>query len=555
MFRLLYAYYVTVRVTFSYLWFSLWRRFRSPQSAARVLRKKHQRNARRVEAAIIRLRGMFIKIGQLISIMANVLPDAFRDELQRLQDQVPSRPSRDMEARFREEFGGRTTRDLFAEFDEKPVASASIAQVHRARLASGQHVAVKVQYSDIEKTVKADLRALRRIFGMLGWLMPDYGFDVIYREIREMVIRELDFRQEAAAIERIAVNLKQRPDVGVPRVIPECSTMRVLTTEWVDGVKVSDLVALDAQGIDRRQVARTCLESYCQQIFVDGLYHADPHPGNLLVRATPTPGAPQVVFLDFGATSTVSAAMRRGMISFLQGAMTRDTSRIVTAMKDMGFISRRADPEVFDRVVEYFHDKFRVQLKFDNWTLKDLRFDPEQTFASLLDLRELNVSLADLRDAFHIPKEWILLERTLLLLLGVCTTLDPEMNPTPVIRPYLERFLLGEKKEWTEAAAEAARETALSALAVPAELNRLLARALRGELEVRVSHLEESALAIYDVGRQLLWGLLTSASAMLSVFANDRGHATLTAGAAIASGVFGVFLLWSLPRRRRFRRR
>ena len=156
----------------------------------------------------------------------------------------------------------------------------------------------------------------------------------------------------------------------------------------------------------------------------------------------------------------MSAAMRHGMISFLQGAMTRDTTRIVTAMKEMGFISLRADPEVFDRVVHYFHDKMRAQMSVQGFSLKDLSFDSDKSLTSLLDLRDLNVSLADLKDAFHIPKEWILLERTLLLLLGVCTTLDPEMNPTDVIQPYLERFLLGEKKQWSEVVLEASRALA-----------------------------------------------------------------------------------------------
>ncbi len=233
------------------------------------------------------------------------------------------------------------------------------------------------------------------------------------------------------------------------------------------------------------------------------------------------------------------------MVSFLQGAITRDTTRIVTAMKEMGFISRRADPEVFDRVVQYFHDKMRSQVSIEGWSLKDFRFDPEESLGSLLDLRELNVSLADLRDAFHIPKEWILLERTLLLLLGVCTTLDPEMNPTAVIQPYLERFLLGEKKEWSEIFLEASRETALSALALPGELQRFMDRAVRGELEVRVRNLEENARLIYHAGQQLLWGMLGATAAVLAVVFDGRGEPTARLIAAIAGGFFGLMLLVS----------
>jgi ubiquinone biosynthesis protein len=562
--RLLTAYLVTARVVLSYLALGASRRFRTEESYARVTRAKHQRNARRIEAAILRLRGLFIKVGQLISIMANFLPDAFREELQRLQDQVPPRPYKDIEGRLREELGGRAPHEVFAEFSPEPVASASIGQVHRARLVTGEAVAVKVQYPDIEEIVRTDLRALKRIFAILRWFMPDYGFDTIYGEIREMVLAELDYRREAAVLQRIAGNFAARvgdpthqPPLPVrfPRVIAEFSTARVLTTEWMEGVKAADLERLGAMGVDRRRTARLCVEAYCQQIFIDGLYHADPHPGNLLVQPAAAPGgAPTLVFLDFGATATVSETMRRGMISFLQGAMTRDTKRIVAAMKEMGFLSRRADPEVFDRIVEYFHDRMRAQVPVQGFSLKDLSFDSDKSLTNLLDLRDLNVSLADLRDAFHIPKEWILLERTLLLLLGVCTTLDPEMNPTDAIQPYLERFLLGEKKQWSEVMLEASGEMALSALSLPGELQRFMNRALHGDLELRVRNLDEHVRVLYSVGQQLLWGMLGAVSAVLAVVFDGRGQDQARFGAKVAAGAFIVLLFFTVvggrPRRK-----
>ena len=194
---------------------------------------------------------------------------------------MPPRPYRDIEARVREEFGGRGPTELFAEFSPEPVASASIGQVHRARLHNGEEVAVKVQYPDIEEMVRIDLQALRRIFKVVRWFMPDYGFDTIYREISEMVVAELDYKREAAAIEKIAANFAARhaTNVRFPRVVAECSTGRVLTTEWIEGTKVAQLERLDSLKVDRRAAARAFVEAYCEQIFVDGLYHADPHPG------------------------------------------------------------------------------------------------------------------------------------------------------------------------------------------------------------------------------------------------------------------------------------
>jgi predicted unusual protein kinase regulating ubiquinone biosynthesis (AarF/ABC1/UbiB family) len=555
--RLFKAYFVTSQVVASYVFLAFRRRFRSGEGAAALLAEAHRRNARRVEAAIVQLQGLFIKVGQLISIMANFLPEAFRRELQGLQDNVPPRPYRDIEARLREEFGGRSPAEVFAEFAGQPVASASIGQVHLARLKTGEPVAVKVQYPDIETIVQTDLRALKRIFAVLRWFMPDWGFDTIYGEIREMVLAELDYRLEAEAIRVISGNFKGRRDVLFPTVMSEYSTARVLTTEWMTGIKVADLDRLAAQGIDRRKAARLCVEAYCQQIFVDGIYHADPHPGNLLLRpGGPEVSGPSMVFLDFGATAQVSQNMRKGLVSFLQGAMTRDTARIVAAMKEMGFISRRANPEVFDRVVEHFHDQFRSQVRFEGFSLKDIRLDPADKLSTLLDLRQLNVSLSDLRDAFHVPKEWVLLERTLLLLLGVCTTLDPEMNPIGVIQPYVDRFLLGEKKEWSEAVLDASREATLSALALPGEIGRFVKLATRGDLEMRVGNLEEGVRVVYTLGQQLLWAFLAATAAGFAVVFDGRGQVRARtwaeAGAAVCSGLFVLALLRG---RRLFRKR
>src|SRR4029077_20613697 len=196
----LFAYYTTFRVVLSYLRM-LWRaRYRSPSAMAEAWQRTHIQNARGCEKTIASLQGLFLKVGQLISIMTNCLPEEFRRQLEGLQDQVPPRPYADIEARVIEELGRRPT-ELFAEFAERPIASASIGQVHKARLHSGEEVAVKVQYPDIEEIVRIDLRALRRIFSLLRWVMPDYGFDTIYQEIRGMVLSELDYRLEAAAME------------------------------------------------------------------------------------------------------------------------------------------------------------------------------------------------------------------------------------------------------------------------------------------------------------------------------------------------------------------
>jgi predicted unusual protein kinase regulating ubiquinone biosynthesis (AarF/ABC1/UbiB family) len=346
--------------------------------------------------------------------------------------------------------------------------------------------------------------------------------------------------------------------VLIPRVIATCSTGRVLTTQWMDGVKVNDQLGIAAAGIDRVQAGRLCIEAYCKQIFVDGVYHADPHPGNLLIVPQRSEGeGPALVFLDFGATARISPAMRKGIVSFLQGAVTRDVGRIAMSMKEMGFISRHADHEVFDRVIEHFYERFRSQMRFQNFSTGSLSsgLDLRGQIATLLDLRQLDVSLADLRDAFHVPKEWVLLERTLLLLLGVCTSLAPELNPAEVIQPYVDRFILGERKEWSETILETAREAALSAFALPSELGRFLSLASRGDIDVGIRHLGESTDAMYSVGQQLLWGVLGAVSFCVSVVYEGRGEFFQQAVAAGVAGLFGLLLLAALVRGRRIPRR
>jgi ubiquinone biosynthesis protein len=559
--RLLRAYFVTMQVVLSYAFYSLRRRLRNSEKAVQLADQVHRKNARRVLAAIVDLQGLFIKVGQLISVMANLLPDAFRKELETLQDSVPPRPFSEIEIRLCEEFGAKFPQEIFAEFDETPVASASIGQVHVARLRSGEKVAVKVQYPDIETIVATDLRALKRISRLAAWLLPDWGWDVIYSEIQKMVMSELDYRQEAEAMATIAGNFTGRTDVLIPRVFGDYSTGRVLIMQWVDGVKVGDLAGIANAGIDRLKSARLCVEAYCKQIFVDGVYHADPHPGNLLLAAGAGGGGdpvdPILVFLDFGATARISPGMRKGIVSFLQGVVTRDVGRIVAAMKEMGFISRHADPEVFDRVIQHFYEHFRSHMRFQEFSTGTISagLDLRGQIATLFDLRQLDVSLSELRDAFHVPREWVLLERTLLLLLGVCTTLAPELNPAEVIQPYVDRFILGERKEWSETVLETAREAALSAFALPSELGRFLNLATRGNIQVRVRRFEESAEAFYALGHQWLWGFLGAVSFCLSVVYEGRGQPFEQQVARSVAAFMAVLLLGSMFRGRRSRRR
>ncbi len=543
--RFLQAYFVTFLVIASYLSVRFQAKFRSADYIERLMRKKNRRNARRIERTIRKLQGLFIKVGQLISIMTNFLPKEFLQELEGLQDNVPPRAFCDIDQRIREEFAGLGPGDLFLEFDETPIASASVGQVHRARLHDGTLVAVKVQYPGIEELVERDLKTLKTIFRIVGRFVHYEGLVDVYTEIKLMILDELDFDMEADNCNAIKANFRGREDICFPTVVPSLSTPRVLTTHFENGVKIGDLKALDELSVDRGELARMVVEAYCQQIFSDGIYHADPHPGNLLVRSDAEHGL-RVVFLDFGAVARISPEMRKGIADLISAALTNDSQRIVSAMRSMGFIARGGDEATFERVVEYFHSYFQEQISLDTLNLKDIKFDPQKSLENLADLRKMDISFRELTSNFHVPKEWILLERTLLLLMGLCTALDPEMNPMLVVRPYLERFVLGDDGDWSTFVVDTTKDVALTVAALPGDMRKFIKTARNGEMSMRVQNLDRAADLIYRLGHQAIAASIGISSSGYALLLEGRGQWDRAELAWwVARGAGGV-LLWSL---------
>jgi len=514
--RFVRAYTTTFQVIWSYMslfWMAklLGRAYRDQR-----IKAVHKENAKRVYATILELQGLFIKVGQLLSIMANFLPEEFRRELEGLQDQVPPRAFAEIAPRIESELSGKVD-DLFDDFHREPIASASLGQVHAAATKGGRRVAVKVQHQDIDEIVRLDLKTIRRIIGIVQWFVPVQGLDAYYHQIKDLLRQELDFAAEADNIEKIARNFEKDPRVLFPVPVRELSTSRVLTTTFVAGKKLTDLAGLEAMGIDKKELASRLVRVYCQMIFVDGIYHADPHPGNILVNAEG-----DLVLLDFGAVAELSQPMREGIPEFLEGVIRRDTDRLIAALRKMGFLSRTSDEAVSEKIIEYFHRKFQEQVKLESFNLKDIKIDPQVGFEGLLDLRKMNVGLKELSDVFHIPRDWVLLERTILLVYGCCSMLDPELNPMGIIKPYLQDFVLG-NRDWQKVAMETVRDMALRAVTLPEDLRKYLQRATRGEMEVKVKGVQEGARTLYVVGRQLIYTAIGIASGYAALSLHSRG--------------------------------
>jgi predicted unusual protein kinase regulating ubiquinone biosynthesis (AarF/ABC1/UbiB family) len=504
------------------------------------------KNARRLKRLLLSLRGIFIKAGQLISILSNFLPDYFRKELEDLQDKIPPRPLSEMYERIRKELG-QEVEQLFAEFDPTPIASASLAQVHLARLHDGRRVAVKIQYLDIEANTKKDLRTIQQLLSFYGFFLRIKGLGFVHSQFSQMIHEELDFRLEAQHIETIAANFAGSPQVFFPKVIHELSTERVLTTEFMEGVKISDLDNLAAQNIDRQALAERVLTAYCQMIFSDGVYHADPHPGNILVQSDGS-----IVFVDFGAVARLSDEMKKGILQFFEGVIKRDNDQISAALQQMGLIALHDDTQHVDRLVDYFYSRFLQQMSVDSWNLSDIRVSAQDKLDMLVDFSKMDISLRELMDTFQIPKDLVLLARTLLLLLGLCTHLSPTLNPMKTIRPYLEEFVLGHDKNWVKLLETTVKDLLLSAITIPAELQSFLVKANHGGLEVK--GLSESANLLYTAGHQLLYSLFVMFFGAFAYVAYHNGETVLSKGLLAAGALFTVSLGISFLRGRKRRR-
>jgi predicted unusual protein kinase regulating ubiquinone biosynthesis (AarF/ABC1/UbiB family) len=380
------------------------------------------------------------------------------------------------------------------------------------------------------------------------WFVPVQGLDAYYHQIRELLEQELDFAQEAESIERIAGNFRDDEMIAFPTPVRELSTRRVLTTTFVEGKKVSDVAAINAMGVDKKDVATRLVRAYCQMIFVDGVYHADPHPGNVLVRSD---GA--LILLDFGAVAELSPQMRQGIPEFLEGVLRRDTERLIKAMRKMGFLARTTDEAVSEKIIEYFHRRFQDEVRLESFNLKDVKIDPQRGLENILDLRKMNIGLRELSGAFHIPKDWVLLERTLLLLYGSCALLDPELNPLAIIQPYLREFVLG-NRDFTQIAMEAIRDMAVSAMTLPEDMRKYLGKATRGDVEVRVRGVQEGARTLYAVGRQMIYtavGIFSGYEALESWHRGEARLAHVLAGVAAVAALFLVVSsIASRPKRR-----
>ncbi|MEK6575237.1 MAG: AarF/ABC1/UbiB kinase family protein [Chloroflexota bacterium] len=458
-------------------WEILLRRIGLRGLANRTARSRYTAAARRFRSLAIRMGGVMIKVGQFLSARVDVLPDYITDELSGLQDEVPAEHLAEIKAVIESELHARLA-ERFTSFDETPLAAASLGQAHRASLPTGEAVVVKVQRPGIEHVVEIDLAALRTVVSWLKRYPPisrRADVEALLREFSATLREELDYVAEAQNAVRFGEMFKDNPAVRIPKVYPEFCTGRVLTLESVYFIKITDYAAITAAGIDRADVAERLFNTYLHQIFIVGFFHADPHPGNLFVEPAAGDHCWRLVFVDFGMvgriTPTIRAALREAAIA----VGTRDPARLVHAAESLGAILPGAD---IDRIIEA---ETAVFDSFWGKTMRELRdTHPAEMRKFTRRFRDLLFELP-----FQVPENLIYLGRTVAILSGMCTGLNPDFNLFISITPFAQTLLAEETSDdgldfWLNEIVEWGRKL----IALPARLDTALTRIERGELTV-----------------------------------------------------------------------
>jgi len=373
------------------------------------------------------LKGAFAKAGQFAALRYDVLQPEAQLALDTLHDQVPALPAARIIATIENEFGVSIDA-LFESFDPEPIGAASIAQVHRAKLHDGSIVAVKVQYPWIEAALPSDLRLLR--FGLRRLARRADDFEKLFDEFAAGLRDELDFRSEAAVATEIAANLEDLSSVVVPKIIESHTSKRVLTMSHHEGIRVDDRSQLLTRGIAPERVVEVIAHAYARQVFTDGLFHADPHPGNLFVIENPEqPEKPRILFVDFGLSRRLSLELRSALREAMYALLQRDPVTFVDRMDAMGMISEGARADVERGVGEMFE---RVASEGGALGLSG---------GQVLGIKDEAKRLLSETKGLQLPNDLLLYAKTMSYLFALADRLAPDVDVMKISIPYLLKFL------------------------------------------------------------------------------------------------------------------
>ncbi|CAL0306618.1 unnamed protein product [Lupinus luteus] len=408
--------------------------------------------AKWLKESILRLGPTFIKIGQQFSTRVDILPQEYVDQLSELQDQVPPFPSETAIAIVEEELGS-TLHGIFDQFDYEPIAAASLGQVHRAKL-KGQDVVVKVQRPGLKGLFDIDLKNLRVIAEYLQKVDPKSDgakrdWVAIYDECASVLYQEIDYTKEAANAELFASNFKNMDYVKVPTILWDYTTPQILTMEYVPGIKINKIQALDQLGVDRTRLSRYAVESYLEQILSHGFFHADPHPGNIAVDDV---NGGRLIFYDFGMMGSISQNIREGLLETFYGVYEKDPDKVLQAMIQMGVLVPTGDMTAVRRTAQFFLNTFeerlaaqrrerelaKAEIGFKKPLTKDEKIMKKKERLAAIGEDLLSIA-AD--QPFRFPATFTFVVRAFSVLDGIGKGLDPRFDITEIAKPYALELL------------------------------------------------------------------------------------------------------------------
>lgn len=394
----------------------------------RIGRKTSESELRRREGEslrekLLKLGPTFIKIGQTLATRADLLPVEYIQELAKLQDEVPPFPTEQARAIIETELRAKIE-DIFADFEDVPIAAASLGQVHRAKLRTGQPVAIKVQRPGIHDQIKFDILVLRRIARRLERypnLVRGVDWQGTLDEFHTTVHEEMDYEQETRNAETFRKNFARWKEIYVPRIYGVFSTKRLIVMEFIDGFKVTDTEQLTAAGQNPPEVVKLLARTYLKQLLEDGFFHADPHPGNLRVMADG-----RLAFFDFGMVGRLSMKLQSNLINAFFHVVERDVHGLVEDMVRLGFIELSAEDETrFKPVIEGLFNRY-LGLRLGDVDFKDLIFELAHVIYEF---------------PFRIPASFTYIVRAVMTLEGIGTQVDPDFRFFEIARPYAKRFM------------------------------------------------------------------------------------------------------------------
>ena len=391
------------------------------------------RNAERMLSGMLRLRGVYIKLGQVLSIMGGFLPPPYIKRLETLQDAVPPHRFDEIEAAFVKSLGAQPEA-FFRTMDREPVAAASLGQVHVAYMDDGRKVAVKVLYPGIRDVVRVDMRVIKLMVRVYKWFVPVQNIEAVHESLSDLLRRETDYLHEAECMRRMSANFVDDDHILFPEVVDEVTTRDVLTMSFMEGIKITRLDEIRGRGVDLRKLGERLVKSFFKQVFIDRFFHADPHPGNFLVQPVEGSDDAKLVVLDFGAISEVSEKTVFGMVDVLRGFFEQNDALALQGIEAIGFVAEGGDRPLLEQTVKTY---FRKLLKLEARTPAALMSANAKELEALADPEVERSELRTLMRSVHYPDGWFYVERASVMMFWLAGQIAPDVDQFKVGFPYV----------------------------------------------------------------------------------------------------------------------